>query len=181
MVLNLRVVQVGVEHDGAESHGERCVCVNEGVAPGTLPLLVLLPCERLHQAVDTLSLFFAIVESVWVDSGLSLVLCVINYTYVWYMSYTYMRAFVLWPPSNIPCSSLLRARSGWCARRVKNERGRSSILKKKNAAQAENAFYCQFIRSTVYMRHLFSALCCGGDLSDKSCCGIVYCTSYAEI
>lgn len=56
MVLNLGVVQVGVEHDGAEGHREGGVRVHERVAPGVLPLLVLLPRERFHQAVDALSL-----------------------------------------------------------------------------------------------------------------------------
>ncbi len=56
VVLDLRVVQVGVEHDGAEGHGERRVRVHERVAPGALALLVLLPRERFHQAVDALGL-----------------------------------------------------------------------------------------------------------------------------
>ena len=57
MVYDLRVVQVGVEHDGAEGHREGRVRVNEGVPTAALPpLLVQLRRERLHQPVDALGL-----------------------------------------------------------------------------------------------------------------------------
>lgn len=52
----LAVVQVGVEHDGAEGHGESGVGVDERMPARPQPLFVLLPSERFHQAVDALRL-----------------------------------------------------------------------------------------------------------------------------
>lgn len=70
VVLDLRVVQIRVEHDGAEGHRESGVGVHERVAPGVLGLLVLLPRECLHQAVDALGLLgdemaFRVRDGVW--------------------------------------------------------------------------------------------------------------------
>lgn len=59
VVLNLRVVEVGVEHDRAKGHGERRVGVDEGMPARRLPLQVLLSRKRLHETVDALGLKLA--------------------------------------------------------------------------------------------------------------------------